>query len=66
MESTGVYWKPIYNLLELEDIQPMVVNAAHIKAVPGGIPPVPWLSYVGGVKAKRASGMSQSFLFFLP
>ncbi|MEW9674501.1 IS110 family transposase [Ammoniphilus sp. 3BR4] len=35
MESTGVYWKPIYNLLELEEIQPMVVNAAHIKAVPG-------------------------------
>jgi transposase len=35
MESTGVFWKPIYNLLELEDIQPMVVNAAHIKAVPG-------------------------------
>ncbi|WP_047155487.1 IS110 family transposase [Aneurinibacillus tyrosinisolvens] len=35
MESTGVYWKPIYNLLELEDIQPLVVNAAHIKAVPG-------------------------------
>jgi transposase len=30
MESTGVFWKPIYNLLELEDIQPMVVNAAHI------------------------------------
>lgn len=35
MESTGVYWKPIYNLLELEEMQPMVVNAAHIKAVPG-------------------------------
>lgn len=35
MESTGVYWKPIYNLLELEDIQPLVVNAQHIKAVPG-------------------------------
>jgi transposase len=35
MESTGVYWKPIYNLLELEELQPMVVNAAHIKAVPG-------------------------------
>ncbi|WP_332635057.1 IS110 family transposase [Halalkalibacter flavus] len=35
MESTGVFWKPIYNLLELDDIQPMVVNAAHIKAVPG-------------------------------
>jgi len=35
MESTGVYWKPIYNLLELEDIEILVVNAQHIKAVPG-------------------------------
>lgn len=35
MESTGVYWKPIYNLLELEEIEPMVVNAQHIKTVPG-------------------------------
>jgi len=35
MESTGDYWKPIYNLLEPEDLQPMVVNAQHIKAVPG-------------------------------
>lgn len=35
MESTGPYWKPIYNLLELEGIRAMVVNAQHIKAVPG-------------------------------
>lgn len=35
MESTGVYWKPIYNLLELEDIEILVVNAQHIKTVPG-------------------------------
>ena len=35
MESTGVYWKPIYNLLELSGIEAMVVNAQHIKAVPG-------------------------------
>lgn len=35
MESTGVYWKPIYNLLEQADITALVVNAAHIKAVPG-------------------------------
>jgi len=35
MESTGSYWKPIYNLLELEGIQAMVVNAKHIKNVPG-------------------------------
>lgn len=35
MESTGDYWKPIYNLLELEELQPVLVNAQHIKAVPG-------------------------------
>lgn len=35
MESTGVYWKPVYNLLELSDIQGLVVNAQHIKNVPG-------------------------------
>ena len=34
MESTGVYWKPIYNLLE-GNFELLVVNAAHIKAVPG-------------------------------
>lgn len=35
MESTGSYWKPIYNLLELENIKALVVNAQHIKTVPG-------------------------------
>src|SRR3989304_1810047 len=34
MESTGVYWKPVYNLLE-EGFTVLVVNAHHIKAVPG-------------------------------
>lgn len=34
MESTGVYWKPVYNLLEgLFEL--LVVNAQHIKRVPG-------------------------------
>ncbi|MBT1278887.1 IS110 family transposase [Thermoanaerobacter sp. CM-CNRG TB177] len=35
MESTGSYWKPIYNLLELENIKILLVNAKHIKNVPG-------------------------------
>lgn len=36
MESTGVYWKPIYNLLELEEnLEVLVVNAQHMKQVPG-------------------------------
>jgi transposase len=34
MESTGVYWKPIYNLLE-GAFTPLLVNARHIKTVPG-------------------------------
>lgn len=35
MESTGVFWKPLYNLLEGLDLTLLVVNARHIKAVPG-------------------------------
>src|SRR5437667_7897306 len=34
MESTGVYWKPVYNLLE-GNFTLLLVNAAHIKQVPG-------------------------------
>jgi transposase len=34
MESTGVYWKPIYYLLEAT-FTPLLVNARHIKSVPG-------------------------------
>lgn len=35
MESTGVYWKPLYNLFELMELDVMVVNAARMKAVLG-------------------------------
>ena len=35
MESTGSYWKPIYNILESCELKAMVVNARHMKAVPG-------------------------------
>jgi transposase len=34
MESTGVYWKPIYNLLEGR-FEILLVNAKHVKHVPG-------------------------------
>jgi transposase len=34
MESTGSYWKPVYNLLEGQ-AELLVVNAQHMKAVPG-------------------------------
>jgi transposase len=35
MESTGVYWQPVYNLLEGVGLTLLVVNAQHIKSVPG-------------------------------
>jgi transposase len=34
LESTGVYWKPIHNLLETE-LEVLLINAQHIKAIPG-------------------------------
>jgi transposase len=34
MESTGIYWKPIFNILE-EDFEIILVNARHVKNVPG-------------------------------
>jgi transposase len=34
MESTGVYWKPIFNILE-KSFKVVLVNACHIKNVPG-------------------------------
>jgi len=35
MESTGVLWKPIWNLLEASDLQLLLVNARELKQVPG-------------------------------
>jgi transposase len=34
MESSGVFWKPIYHLLE-DSFEIVLVNAQHMKAVPG-------------------------------
>src|SRR5450759_4784567 len=35
MEATGVYWIPVYELLEQRGFQVQVVNAQHLKNVPG-------------------------------
>jgi transposase len=35
MEATGVYWKPVWNILGDGDFALIVANAAHIKNVPG-------------------------------
>lgn len=47
MESTGSYGKPIYNLLEIEESGALVINAQHIKNVPGrktDVKDVEWMS----------------------
>ena len=35
MESTGVYWIPVYDMLEEHGFEVLLVNARHIKNVPG-------------------------------
>lgn len=35
MESTGVYWIPVFELLEARGLRVYLVNARHIKTVPG-------------------------------
>ena len=35
MESTASFWKPLYNVLEAYQLPAMVVNAQHMRAVPG-------------------------------
>ena len=35
MESTGVYWTPVYEILEAQGFEVYLVNARHLKNVPG-------------------------------
>jgi transposase len=50
MESTGIYWKSIYAALEQAGIPAMVVNAHHVKNVPGrktDLSDSEWLAQLG-------------------
>lgn len=58
MESTGIYWKAIYSTLEEFDVRAMVVNARHIKQVPGrktDVKDAEWLATLGLYGLVRAS-----------
>ena len=35
MESTGVYWIPVYEILEADGFEVLLVNARHVKNVAG-------------------------------
>ena len=58
MESTGVYWIPIFQILETYEIEVVLVNARHVKNVPGRKTDVldcQWLQYLHSVGLLRGS-----------
>jgi transposase len=58
MESTGIYWKSPYTALEAAGIRAKVVNARHVKQVPGrktDIGDAQWLAWLSRAGLLRAS-----------
>src|SRR5580692_10666187 len=58
MESTGVYWIPLMQILENRGLEIYLVNAKHVKNVPGrrtGVCDCQWLQYLHSVGLLRAS-----------
>ena len=58
MESTGVYWIPLYQILEGRGFQVFLVNAQHVKNVPGrksDVSDCQWIQYLHSVGLLKAS-----------
>jgi transposase len=58
MESTGVYWIPLMQILESRGMEVYLVNAKHVKNVPGrrtDVSDCQWLQYLHSVGLLRAS-----------
>lgn len=58
MESTGVYWIPVFQILEARGFEVCLVNARHVKNVPGrksDVADCQWLQYLHSVGLLRAS-----------
>ena len=58
MEATGVYWIPIYEILEAHGIDVLLVNARHVKNVPGrksDVSDAEWLRELHSVGLLRGS-----------
>jgi len=58
MESTGVYWIPLFQILESRGLQVCLVNAQHVRHVPGRKSDVldcQWLQYLHSVGLLKAS-----------
>ncbi len=58
MESTGVYWIPLFQILEVRGVEVCLVNARHVKNVPGrktDVQDCQWLQYLHAVGLLRGS-----------
>jgi transposase len=58
MESTGVYWIPLFQILESHGFEVVLVNARHVKNVPGrksDVADCEWLRYLHSVGLLRGS-----------
>ena len=58
MESTGMYWIPLFQILEQRGIDVRLVNARHVKHVPGrksDVSDAQWLQYLHSVGLLRGS-----------
>jgi len=58
MESTSVYWIPLFQILEARGLEVCLVNARHVKNVPGrktDVSDCQWLQYLHAVGLLRAS-----------
>ena len=58
MESTGVYWIPVFQILEAHGFDVVLVNARHVHSVPGrksDVADSEWLRYLHSVGLLRAS-----------
>ncbi|MBZ5652927.1 MAG: transposase [Acidobacteriia bacterium] len=58
MESTGVYWIPLFQILEARGFKVLLVNAHHVKKVPGrksDVSDCQWLQYLHSVGLLRGS-----------
>jgi transposase len=58
MESTSVYWIPVFQILEARGIEVCLVNARHVKNVPGrktDVSDCQWLQFLHSVGLLRAS-----------
>jgi transposase len=63
MESTGVYWIPVYEVLEDAGLKVCLVNSQHVKHVPGrksDVSDCQWLQYLHSVGLLKASFRPES------